>query len=135
MKTVSAEERAKKVDAIKTRMAASRGALSDTWSQACEAAPEFMECYENLYQTCLMDGEHLPAKYRELAALGIICFRMEQPSITAHVLRCLRLGLKKGEILDAIETTIIPGGAPTFSCGLVNALKAFKIYDEEVANK
>ena len=68
-------------------------------------------------------------------ALGILCFRMEQPSIQAHVLRCLRLGLTKGQILDAIETTIIPGGAPTFSCGLVNALKAFKQFDEENANK
>jgi len=35
-----------------------------------------------------------------------------------HCKRALRLGATKQELLEAIETTIIPGGTPTFGTGL-----------------
>ncbi len=45
-------------------------------------------------------------------------------AVTAHVLRAMRLGATKQEILEAVETSIIPGGAPAFFNGLSGILKA-----------
>jgi len=35
----------------------------------------------------------------------------------------LKLGATKQEVIDAIETTIIPGGAPTFGSGLAAMMR------------
>ena len=57
-------------------------------------------------------------------ALGILAFRGDVNAVKAHMLRALRLGATKQELLDAIETCIVPGGAPTFFVGLSALMKA-----------
>jgi alkylhydroperoxidase/carboxymuconolactone decarboxylase family protein YurZ len=88
----------------------------------------FIEAYDNLYNAALQDGKALPAKYRELVCIGILAHRGFEDICVSHIKRALKLGATKQEILDAIETMIIPGGAPTFGVGL-NAL--IKVEEEE----
>jgi len=88
----------------------------------------FIEAYDNLYNRSLQDGKELPAKYRELVCIGILAHRGFEDICVSHIKRALKLGATKQEIMDAIETMIIPGGAPTFGVGL-NAL--IKVEEEE----
>ena len=88
----------------------------------------FIEAYDNLYNASLQDGKALAAKYRELVCIGILAHRGFEDICAAHIKRALKLGVTKQELLDAIETMIIPGGAPTFGVAL-NAL--IKVEEEE----
>ncbi len=45
--------------------------------------------------------------------------------------RALRLGATKQELLEAVESSIVPGGAPTFSTGL----RALMRVDEDKKGK
>jgi alkylhydroperoxidase/carboxymuconolactone decarboxylase family protein YurZ len=88
----------------------------------------FIENYDNLYNSSLQDGKELPAKYRELVCIGILAHRGFEDICVSHIKRALKLGATKQEVLDAIETMMIPGGAPTFGVAM-NAL--MKIEKEE----
>ncbi len=57
-------------------------------------------------------------KTRELVAIAILAFRGLEGGVYEHMKRALRHGATKQELLEAIETSIIPGGAPTFATGL-----------------
>jgi len=71
----------------------------------------------------LTDGKALPAKTRELIAIAILAFRRRENAVYLHAKRALELGATKQELLEAIETTIIPGGAPTFGTGLAALMR------------
>lgn len=88
----------------------------------------FIEAYDNLYNRSLQDGKELPVKYRELVCIGILAERGFEDICAAHIKRALKFGATKQEIMDAIETMIIPGGAPAFGVAL-NAL--IKVEEEE----
>jgi alkylhydroperoxidase/carboxymuconolactone decarboxylase family protein YurZ len=47
-----------------------------------------------------------------------LAFRGRESGVYEHCKRALRLGATKQELLEAIETSIIPGGTPTFGAGL-----------------
>jgi len=104
-----------------------RGYLPAPWGFLAPKDIDFMEAYDNLYKRGLQEGKALPAKYRELVCIGILAHRAMDDAVYEHVKRALRLGATKQELLDAIETTIIPGGAPTFGTGL----KALMRVEEE----
>lgn len=88
------------------------------WPYLGDKDIEFLEAYNNLYQKCLMDGKVLPIKIRELIAIGIIAFKGYENGVYEHIKRALKHGATKQEVLEAIETTIIPGGAHTFAIGM-----------------
>ena len=114
------EERTQKfIEAMKKE----RGYLPDHYAYLAQKDIDFMEAYDNLYQSALKDGKALPAKYRELVCIGVLAFRRLDDAVVSHIKRALRLGASKQEIMEAIETTIIPGGAPTFGCGLAALMK------------
>lgn len=100
-----------------------RGYVVPEWEYAIKKDPEFFEAYNALYEKSLQDGKALPAKTRELIAIALLAFRGKESAVLAHTRRALRLGATKEEILEAVETSIIPGGAPTFSSGLSALLK------------
>jgi alkylhydroperoxidase/carboxymuconolactone decarboxylase family protein YurZ len=104
-----------------------RGYLPAPWGYLAPKDIDFMEAYDNLYRRGLEDGKALPAKYRELVCIGILAHRGSDDAVYNHVKRALELGATKQELLDAIETTIVPGGAPTFGTGL----KALMRVEEE----
>ena len=122
---------AQKAEALIEKMKKDRGYIYPEWEFAARSDPDFVEAYNNLYRAALNDGQALTAKTRELIALGILAYRRDVDSVKAHILRAMRLGATQQEILEAVETTIVPGGAPTFFVGLSALNKAL----EEVKTK
>ena len=114
-------DRAEKAEALIAQMKQDRGYIYPEWEFAARADPDFVEAYNNLYRAALNDGRALDAKTRELVALGILAYRRDANAVKANILRAMRLGATQQEILEAIETAMVPGGAPTFFVGL-NAL-------------
>jgi 4-carboxymuconolactone decarboxylase len=113
-----------KADALIERMKKDRGYIYPEWEFAARADPDFVEAYNTLYRKALTDGAALDAKTREFIAIGILSYRGEVNAVTTHILRAMRLGATPQEILEAVETSIIPGGAPTFYTGLRAMMKA-----------
>lgn len=113
-------------------MSKERGYMPPAWAYVVEKDVDFMEAYNTLYERGLTDGKALPAKTREFVAIALLAYRGLEEAVYLHAKRALSLGATKQELFEAIETTIIPGGAPTFSAGL-NAL--MRIDEEEKKGK
>jgi alkylhydroperoxidase/carboxymuconolactone decarboxylase family protein YurZ len=122
----------KKRKALLQKMQKSRGYMLPPWVYLSEKDPDFMEAYNNLYERALTDGKALPAKIREFIAIGILAYRGLEDAVYLHCKRALRLGATQQEILEAIESAMVPGGGPTLAVGL-RALA--KIEEEEKAGK
>lgn len=106
--------------------------LPKHWAYAAEHDIDFFEAYVNLYNKGLTDGKALPAKTRELIVIGILAFRGRESGVYDHIKRALKHGATKQEILEAIETSMIPGGGPTWLIGM----QAFmKVMEEEGKGK
>ena len=118
-------------DLIKA-MSEERGYMTDPWMYMVENDLDFIEAYNTLYTRALKDGNALPIKTRELIAMAILAYRGLTDGVYLHAKRALQHGATKQDLLEAIETTIIPGGAPTFAAG-VRAL--IKIENEEKKGK
>ena len=114
----SAEERKKQLVAA---MSAERGYMPPSWAYLADKDIDFIEAYNSIYNRALADGKALPIKYREIAAIAILAHRGLTEAVYDHSKRALRNGLTKQELLEALETTFIPGGAPTFSTGLTRS--------------
>jgi alkylhydroperoxidase/carboxymuconolactone decarboxylase family protein YurZ len=109
-----------------------RGYMPPPWEYAVGKDIDFMEAYDKLYNMGLADGKSLPVKTRELIAIVLLAFRGKEGGVYEHMKRALKHGATKLEILEALETSLIPGGAPTFSTGLGVLLK---IEEEERKGK
>lgn len=110
-------------------MTRERGYLPPPWAYMVEKDVAFMEAYDNLYNRGLTAGNALPIKTRELIAIVLLAFRGSENAVYEHMKRALKHGATKQELLEAIETSIIPGGAPTFGTGL-RALMRIEEEDE-----
>ena len=52
-------------------------------------------------------------------AIALLAFRGgDKAGLVAHMRRAIRLGATREELLEVLETCLIPGGAPTFHRGL-----------------
>lgn len=122
------EKKQEKKQKLIKKMEKERGYVYPTWLYMVDKDVDFMEAYDNLYERVLTDGKALPAKTRELIAIALLAFRGQENAVYLHIKRALRLGATKQEIIEAIETTVIPGGAITFQLG-VSAL--MRIEEEE----
>jgi AhpD family alkylhydroperoxidase len=116
-----------RIQDLKERMRQERGRASAYWEYAAEKDVDFQEAYNNLYERGLTAGKALPIKTRELIAIAILAFRGSGDAVYEHMKRALRHGATKQELLEAVETTLIPGGAPTYATGL----KALMRIEEE----
>ena len=112
------EELAKRQKDLHEAMEKERGYMPAPWSYLIEKDVDFMEAYNNIYNSGLTEGKALPIKTRELIAIGLLAFRGSENGVYEHMKRALKHGATKQELLEAIETSIIPGGAPTFATGL-----------------
>lgn len=117
------EELSKKGQELLERARKERGYLSPEWEYVIKKDPDFFEAYNNLYEKSLKDGKALPAKTRELIAIALLAFRGQRDAVLSHAKRAIRLGATKEELLEAVETALVPGGAPTFLIGLSALLK------------
>jgi alkylhydroperoxidase/carboxymuconolactone decarboxylase family protein YurZ len=105
------------------KMSEARGYLPPAWAYMVENDVDFMEAYNSLYERALTDGKALPARIRELIAIGLLAYRGQDEAVYLHIKRALRLGATKQEVLEAIETTIVPGGVPAFGVALAAFMK------------
>ena len=56
---------------------------------------------------------------REFVAIALLAFRgLDKAGLVAHMQRAIRLGATREELLEVLETCLVPGGAPTFHRGL-----------------
>ncbi len=121
-----------RVSKLLAKMEKERGYASPAKNYVARIDPDFMEAYNQLYERGLRAGKALPIKTRELVAIAILAFRVRDNGVYEHMKRALRHGATKQELFEAVETTIVPGGAPTFDCG-IRAL--MRITDEEENEK
>jgi AhpD family alkylhydroperoxidase len=121
-----------RVKKLLAEMEKERGYVSIPKSYVAKKDPDFMEAYNNLYNNGLRAGKALPVKTRELVAIAILAYRTRDDGVYEHMKRALRHGATKQELLEAIETTIIPGGGPTFDTGIRALLR---IVEEEEKGK
>jgi alkylhydroperoxidase/carboxymuconolactone decarboxylase family protein YurZ len=105
-------------DNIMQRIQRVRGYLPDEWAYIAEKDPDFWDTYNALYEKVLSDGKALPAKTRELIAIGVLSYRELEQGVCNHAKRALRLGATKQELLEAVETVTVPGGSPALRAGL-----------------
>jgi alkylhydroperoxidase/carboxymuconolactone decarboxylase family protein YurZ len=105
------------------KMSDERGYLPPAWAYMVENDVDFMEAYNTLYERSLTDGKALPARIRELIAIGLLAFRGQDDAVYRHIKRARCLGATKQEVLEAIETTIVPGGVPAFGVALAAFMK------------
>ncbi len=112
------EKMEKRVKRLIKEMEKDRGYLPPPWKYMVEKDVNFMEAYNKLYNCGLNDGKALPVKTRELIPIALLAFRGNENGVYEHIKRALKHGATKREILEALETLIIPGGAPTFATGL-----------------
>jgi AhpD family alkylhydroperoxidase len=120
--------KAERVKKLLAEMEKDRGYVSLAKNYVAAIDPDFMEAYNNLYKNGLSTGRALPLKIREFVAIGILAFRQCDNGVYEHMKRALRHGATREELLEAVETTIIPGGGPAFDSG-IRAL--MRIVEEE----
>jgi len=122
----------KRVKKLLAEMEKERGYVSPAKNYVATIDPDFMEAYNHLYNLGLRAGKALPVKTKELVAIGILAYQSRENAVYEHMKRALRHGATKQELLEAVETTIIPGGAPTFDIG-IRAL--MRIVEDEKGKK
>lgn len=112
------KKKEKRIRDLLNGMKKERGYIWPQWIYMAGKDVDFMEAYNNLYKRAFTNGKALPAKTRELIAIPLLAYRGLNDAVYEHAKRALSLGATKQELLEAIETSIIPGGAPAFSAGL-----------------
>jgi alkylhydroperoxidase/carboxymuconolactone decarboxylase family protein YurZ len=115
---------------IMQRIRRVRGYLPDEWAYVAERDPEFWDIYNALYEKVLSDGKALPAKTRELIAIGVLSYRELEQGVYNHAKRALRLGATWQELLETVETVTVPGGSPALRAGL----RGLMMVEEEERN-
>jgi alkylhydroperoxidase/carboxymuconolactone decarboxylase family protein YurZ len=126
-KTAASNERTQQADALIARMKKARGYIYPEWEFAARRDPEFVEAYNRIYELGLGEGRHVSAKVREFVAIALLAFRgSEKSTLVAHMQRAIRLGATREELLEVLETCMVPGGAPTFHRGLGALLEVDK---------
>ena len=125
------EKERKRIEALKEAMRKERGYIYPQWEFVAENDVGFMEAYNNLYSSALNDGKALAAKTREFIAIALLAYRGLEEATLQHMKRAIRLGATKQEILEAVETAIVPGGAPTVYTGLCALMRVEE--DEKAA--
>lgn len=110
-------KRSRKEELLK-KMEKERGYMLPSWLFLADKDPDFLEAYNNVYNKALTDGKSLPAKTREFIAIALLAYRGRTEAVYEHAKRALRLGATKRELVETLETALLPGGAPTLATGL-----------------
>jgi AhpD family alkylhydroperoxidase len=91
------------------------------------AIPEEMAGFAKLHRSAVADGA-LPAKMRELIALGLAIGSHCEGCIAYHVHDALAAGATEDEVLDAIGVAVMMGGGPgaVYGAEALAALEQFQ---------
>ena len=79
-----------------------------------QRAPDIARGFGSMFATLMKDGA-LPARDKELIALGISLALRCEPCIWSHVEKCLKLGATPAQILDAASVAVVMQGGPTYT--------------------
>ena len=110
---------------IEVMKAERQGSLSAEWEYMVRNDTEFMTAYQALHPVCFYDRKYLKESFRELIAICILAHRGDVDSVKSHCKRLLGAGVvQEGEIVEALETTLLPGGANTLLTGIKGLLRA-----------
>jgi len=77
------------------------------------AAPDIGKAFGPFFQTLMKDGA-LPAKQKELIAVGIAVATRCEPCIHTHVEKCLKHGATAAEVMEAAGVAVMMGGGPAY---------------------
>jgi len=121
------EKEGKRIKDLLNVMEQERGKLPGQWKYLAEYDIGYLEAYNRLYNVVFSDGKALSAKMKELIVIPLLAFRGREDAVYEHCKKALKLGATRQEILEAIEVSVIPGGAPTVKI----ALKSLMQIDEE----
>ncbi len=112
-------------------MAAERGFLPKEWQWVADQDLDYLEAYNNLWRQASNEGKYLSVKTRELIVIGILAFRGSEGAVYSHCQRALKFGATIPELLEAFETMVVTGGAPTFALGLKVLMRILKEQEEQ----
>ena len=116
---MSDDDRTIQAEQLIARMKAARGYIYPEWELAARTDPDFTDAYNRIYELAMGEGRHVSAKVREFVAIALLAFRgADREALVAHIRRAIRLGATKEELVEVLEATLVPGGAPTFHRGL-----------------
>jgi len=73
-----------------------------------ERDPDFMELWHNTTTHVLKDGA-LPQKIKEIICICVDAVQLYEPGVRIHTRNALKLGATEQEIIEALETTVLPG--------------------------
>ena len=90
------------------RMESERGFARLWCKQLAERDPTFMELYHNAAMHVFRDGA-LSRKIKELICICADALQFYEPGVRIHVRNALQLGATEEEIIEALETAIMPG--------------------------
>jgi AhpD family alkylhydroperoxidase len=124
-----------KADRLLKKMKEERGYIYPEFEFEAKEDPDFLEAYNNLYRSVMVEEKALPIKYRELIAIALLAARGDEYSVAAHIKRAFAHGATQGEILCAIEVAMIPTGMPSMDSGLRPLMKILAERGEEKKTK
>jgi alkylhydroperoxidase/carboxymuconolactone decarboxylase family protein YurZ len=80
--------------------------------------PKWAKARLSVSAMAFAEGQELSVKYREMVAIGVLCFRGQHDGVVAHMRRAIEHGATKRVLLEAIQSAAIPGGGPALSTGV-----------------
>jgi alkylhydroperoxidase/carboxymuconolactone decarboxylase family protein YurZ len=105
------------------QMRKERGYMHPSFLYLAEKDLDFLAAYNALYRCALNEGKVLPVKTREFIAMAILAYRGLSDGVFEHAKRAMQYGATVQELMEAFETMVIPGGAPTFATGLAALMR------------
>lgn len=76
-------------------------------------APDIGKAFAPFFKELMKDGA-LPAKHKELIAIGIAVSSRCEPCIYSHVEKARKLGATADEIMEATGVAVLMGGGPAY---------------------
>jgi alkylhydroperoxidase/carboxymuconolactone decarboxylase family protein YurZ len=107
-----------------------RGYVYPPFELLAQTDPDFLEAYDKIYELIMPRKRIFPEKIKELFYVVAIASRNpgDTNALKNHIKRALRKGAKKEEIVEALQSAFLPGGALTMLYGM-NTL--MQVLDEE----
>ncbi|MCC7104656.1 MAG: carboxymuconolactone decarboxylase family protein [Chloroflexi bacterium] len=116
----AAESREARTARIIDTMNRGRGQEVSEWRWATEMDPDFMEEYARWSANCWSPSYEraLEPKYRSLIAICLLASKGYHWTLVPRMRRAIELGATKQEILEALESCVLLGGAAIMHLGL-----------------
>ncbi len=126
---INAKRAGRVVDVLREGL---RGYTVPEFDRGAKSDPDFFEGLMRFIESCLKDGGALPAKYRIMIHMCILAHTAHVRGLPHYVKTLIEEhGASKLEIIEAFETAMLAGGAPT----MIRGLAAIMTYEESNKQK